>query len=162
MKYEGALNRRIAGKQFGLLAGEPEFKSDAVRVVDARFAKFPALFEAHKVPLGDWQGLAYELAVAHVPGFKVSKPVGANTKWSELDKAELRIDADAAIANTRHKTVAEALRHLQKNSERWKPVLKGLGAHVLREYYYDAKPRWVRMALDSKAFRELGEQESQQ
>lgn len=162
MKYDGDLNRRIPGKQFGLLAGEPEFKSEAVRVVDARFAKFPALFEAHNVPPGDWQRLAYELAVAHVPGFKVSKPVGRNTKWSELDKAKLRIDVDATIAATRHKTVGEALRHLQKTNEKWKPMLRGLKQQVMRDYYYSADPRWVRMAADSIAFRELAAQQDEQ
>lgn len=161
MKYEGTLNRRIAGKHFGLLAGEMEFRGDAARVVDARFAKFPALFEAHNVPLNDWQRLAYELAVAHVPGFKVSKPVGRNTKWGELDKAHLRIDADATIATTRHKTVGDALRHLQKTSEKWKPMLRKLSQQVMREYYYKADPRWVRMVLDSKAFDELRAQQGE-
>ena len=122
MKYDGALKRRIPGKQFGLLAGDEDYASDAV---------------------------------------KVSKPVGRNTKWSELDKAELRIDADATMATTRHKTVGEALRHLQKTSEKWKPFLNRLGAHVMKEYYNDADPRWVRMALDSRALHELEGRESE-
>ncbi len=161
MKYDGELNRRIPGKQFGLLAGEPEFKSEAVRVVNARFAKFPALFEAHNVPLGDWQRLAYELAVAHVPGFKVSKPVGRSTKWGELDKAELRIDVDATIAATRHKTVGEALRHLQKTDEKWKPMLRGLKQQAMRDYYYGADQRWVSMVTDSRSLHELQSTETE-
>ena len=161
MKYDGALKRRIPGKQFGLLAGDEDYASDAVRIADAQLAKLPALFEAHGVPFGEWHLLTLALAIAHVPGFKVSKPVGRNTKWSELDKAELRIDADATMATTRHKTVGEALRHLQKTSEKWKPFLNRLGSHVMKEYYNDADPRWVRMALDSRALHELEGRESE-
>lgn len=161
MKYEGPLKRRIPGKRFGLLAGDEEYVSDAARIADAQLAKLPALFQAHGVPFGEWHLLALELAIAHVPGFKVSKPVGRNTKWSELDKAELRIDVDATIAATRHKTVGEALRHLQKTNEKWKPFLNGLGAHVMKEYYQDADPRWVLMALKSRALHELEGRESE-
>lgn len=161
MKYEGVLNRRIPGKHFGLLAGEPEFNADAARVTDARFAKIPALFAVHGVEIGDWEGLAFALAIEYVPGFKLSKPVGRNIKWPENDKASLRLDADLAIQTTRYKTVDGALRHLQKHSEKWKPMLKGLGTHVMRGYYYGADPRWIQMVADASAYRALLSQSEQ-
>lgn len=71
MKYKGQLNEPVVRKRLGLLATDKQHEDAASQLVNELVQKMPMLAEAHGVAAGDWFGLAFELAQAHVPGFKV-------------------------------------------------------------------------------------------
>ena len=154
MKYKGALNKPVVRKRLGLLATDEQVADAANTQFHELVAKLPLLAEAHGVAKGDWFGLAFELARAHVPGFKVVDPAGRPTEWSDIDKAELRIDVDDLIAVRNTRPVTEAIRIVCK-LERWAEKTKGMKISALSKHYYGADVRWVRMLRDAKAWESI-------
>ncbi|MBP6119629.1 MAG: hypothetical protein WBP25_10150 [Giesbergeria sp.] len=154
MKYKGQLNKPIVRKRMGLLATDEQLGEAASKSFNDMVQKLPLLADAHGVAEGDWFGLAFELARAHVPGFKVVEPAGRPTEWSELDKAELRTDADDLIAARGVTRVTDAIGRVCK-LERWAEKTKGMKVSALSKHYYDADARWVRVVRDARAWNQL-------
>src|SRR4051812_489405 len=100
MKYSGRLTTPIQTSRLGLLASDEEVTTEANRIVAEQFDKIPDLFEAHRVQYGDWMSLCHELAKAHVPGFRVSRPAGRPTEWGLWGDAEFRLAVDDEIGRS--------------------------------------------------------------
>ena len=83
MKYSGTLAKPIARKAKHLLLAEALREENELisQPYKDRLTKFPALFQAHSVPFGNWMGLALSLAIEHVPGFRIVNPAGRKTEW---------------------------------------------------------------------------------
>lgn len=151
MKYKGLLNKPVVRKHLGLLATDEQRAEAANRQFHELVAKLPLLAEAHGVAAGDWFGLAFELARAHVPGFKVIDPAGRPTEWGDIDKAKLKVDVDELIAAHNGMPVTEALRRVRK-LDRWTEKTKDMKETALSKHYYGADVRWVKMLMDAKAW----------
>jgi len=156
MKYSGVLATPLNRPQIGVIHTDDQIEAEWRRVLVERLEKLPALAQAHGVAEGDWLGLAMRLAETHVPGFKMVNRAGRRTEWSELDKAELRIDADDIREKT-GKTVDASIREAVK-SDRWRGKTSEMKPAALRQHYYAADARFIQIAQDARAFEGLPQQ----
>lgn len=157
MKYTGTLNKLVTRKRIGLLESEDAYQSEAKRIADETFAKFPELFKAHDVPEGNWPALAVALARAHVPGFKVANPPGRTTKWGLAGKAEFKLDVDTIIDSTGW-SVVRAIRKVIR-TEPWLKVSELMTIGALEKQYYSADSRFVEVVRKARAWQALPQNE---
>lgn len=153
MKYSKELTTPIKRKRMGLLADDEIFQLEAKRIVDEMFAKLPALATAHGVPANDWFALALALAKEHVPGFKVVNPAGRPPEWTELDKAEFKIDIDK-VRDASGKSVDESMKLVIRH-ERWATKTGPMKIEAMRQHYYNADERLIRIMEDAKRYEAL-------
>ena len=151
MKYTGALKKGIVRKHPGLLAGEDDYKAEAMRITRERFAKLPDLFNAHGIAEHDYLGLVLALANEHVPGFKCIKPPGRTTEWGDWDKAEFRLSVDDMRAAHPGMPTTQAIAKVCRLFS-WEAKTKGMKVTALRKHYDAADARWVAIAKDAKAY----------
>ncbi|MDD0812986.1 hypothetical protein PSQ20_21805 [Curvibacter sp. RS43] len=151
MKYENELNRPVVRRRIGLLS-DPQVEAE--RISNEVFSKFPALFEAHGVEAGDWMTLAFELAKAHVPGFKVIDAPGRPIEWSDVDRADFRIDVDAVIAYE-GLSIAEAIKQAIRQP-RWAEKTSPMTMAALRQQYKTADKRWIEVVKKARAWEKMG------
>ena len=150
MKYTGALKKAIVRKRLGILHTESEFQDDSQRIVDEMVSKLPELFAVYEVNQGDWVSLAFRLAQAHVPGFKVVDPPGRPPEWGPHENAGFHIDVDAVI-DERHLTVVEAIKIVIR-MESWAKKTSPMNMVALERRYYSADPAWVKIVKDARAY----------
>lgn len=153
MKYTGRLAKPIAQKRIGILADATAYEAEARRYVDEMFSKLPDLFHAHAVTEGDWMKLCLELAKAHVPGFKLTKPVGRKTEWGLVEKAEFKVDVDG-IKNAGGLTVVKAIRQAIL-LEAWAQKASPMTIAALEKNYYEADSRFVQVVKDARAYESM-------
>jgi hypothetical protein len=151
VKYTGKLAKPIVSKQLGLFATDADIKAEALRITTEKVNKISALFALHGVELNDWMNLAFELAEAHVPGFKVNKPAGRPTVWGKYYEAEFKLTVDSMKAANHGMTVTTAIRRVMK-LDSWSVKTKGMKIAALSKHYYAADPRVVAMMKDAKAY----------
>lgn len=147
-KYSGQLITQFPPSKLGPLATEEAIKAEEAQRLLAKFKKMDLLFDAHRVRPHDWMGLCFALAEAHVPGFRVARrPVGAPTEWTALRRAELYLDVEKTGL-----PVSAACRGLI-NYEPWKSLIpKARGAARLRDEYYKADQRMVKVLRSARAY----------
>jgi|GEM_PF-2237069 len=153
MKYSGRLSKTIAQRRIGILESEDVYQTEAKRITDEIFSKFPELFVAHGVPDGNWFLLALELAKAHVPGFKVVKPAGRKTEWSIVDKAEFRLDV-GTLVDKDSLSVVEAIK-LVIRLDAWATKTAPMTVAALEQHYYNADLRFVEIVKNARAWQAL-------
>lgn len=154
MKYSGILGKPIVrqgskGLSAYAILVENVTNDDNNYEYNQQLNKLPALFLAHSVPIGDWQGLAFSLAKAHVTGFKVVGQAGRKTRWEIYDKTLLKMTIDDEIKANPKLTVASAITRVMK-MEMWKDKTRDMKVSALSKHYYAADDRWVavmRMAI---------------
>ncbi|WP_157627245.1 hypothetical protein [Variovorax boronicumulans] len=153
MKYQGALERPIVANDVrGLLADEARI-AEATRQVNLMLEKLPQLAQAHGVEPGDWFALVMAMAKEHVPGFRVIAKAGRDELWSDLEKAELKIEVDAYRKAGRN--LKQAIEAVLANG-RWeqkRPTHSALDTHYKR-----ADKSLVAMVLDARAFRAINDE----
>jgi hypothetical protein len=157
MKYMGTLIRPIVEKppDGGLLAGNAEFAKEAARIKVAQLEKLPALFEAHGVAFGDYQGLVLALAEMHVAGFKVVAPSGAKVKWQPYDSALFRIAVDDMLSAGEAKSLGHAMQKVSRRPE-WQSIIKSkVTESALRKQYDKADQRVIEAVRAAHHFREM-------
>lgn len=153
--YRGDLLRPIPARKLPLLS--PEAQNEAQEAfVSEQARRMSLLFDAHGISYGDWQGLCYSLAHAHVPGFSEAKDeVGRKVKWDAVTLAELVLAVEGINA-TDVRAAAAKLADLPP----WKNMLKATqGAETLRARYYDAKAKgadkWVDILRKARKWDEI-------
>jgi hypothetical protein len=111
--------------------------------------KLVLLFDFYKIKRGDWHLLAARLAEEHVPGFQDAKNKGGSpVKWSELEKAQLRLAIDRVVGE-KNISISSAAAQLAKR-EPWKSLAKGRNpAETLRRKYHDPRDEfWQQVAQE--------------
>ena len=151
MKYASELKKPVVRKIPGLLWTDEQRLELIKEQIREQLKKMPLLAKAHGVPEGDWFALAFELAKAHVPGFKLVRSAGRPAEWSDVDKAELKLDVDNLMAASSGLPVTEALRKIPK-LEAWAEKTKLMRVEALSKHYYGADERWVRIVRDARAW----------
>jgi hypothetical protein len=156
MKYTGTLAKPIARKAERLLLAEALREENKLinQPYEDRIKKFPALFEAHSVPFGDWMGLALSLAIEHVPGFRIVNPAGRKTEWGICEKAELKIAVDDILMAHPGMKITDAMRRVQR-LDGWKEKTKNMKIAALSKHYYSADDMWVAIMRDAKAYNSI-------
>ena len=156
MKYKGTLAKPIAQKAKHLLLAELLREENELfsQPYKDRLTKFPALFEAHSVPLGDWMGLALSLAIEHVPGFRIVNPAGRKTEWGFHEKADLKLHVDDMLMAHPGMKITDAIRRVQR-LEKWQEKTKDMKVSALSKHYYAADDRWVAVMRDAKAYESI-------
>lgn len=146
MKYTGELAQQITLRLPSVMEslGDDFAEREGLRIAEALAAKLPALARAHGVREGDWYGLVLALASAHVKGFQLIDPPGRPVVWEEMDKAEFRLDVDAAKLHA-DKSLSQAIERV-KTSERWAQKARHTAVSALKQHYYKADPRLIVIA----------------
>ena len=142
MKYSGELAKGIAAKKLGLLATEEAVKAELHRVIEVKAKKLPALFAAYGVEPLNWMEMVFQLAEAHVPGFKVREPAGRPTEWGDVNKAEFKLTVDGMCEANPGMKITDAIRRV-KNLVSWQAKTKDMKVPALSKHYYGADPIWV-------------------
>ena len=138
--YKGDLASPIEPPKLTNPDSEWEKADAAEEIADQQLKRMFLLFGAHGISPGDWRGLCYALAEAHVPGFQVAKGrAGRPRKWSDLDRARLVIEVQQTELGA-----TEATRLLAQQ-EPWRSMLPKTktAARTLHNEYTRADPRWV-------------------
>lgn len=154
MKYTDRLAKPIRSKRLGLLAGEPDWQTEAARVTGEKFAKLPDLCAVHGVVYGDWLSLALALASEHVRGFKVEKSAGRPTAWEDYDKAQFRFDVEDMQRANVGLPLTEAMRRVCRLSQ-WADKTKGMKVPALSQHFYKVDSRWVQLARDARSYESI-------
>lgn len=153
VKYEGALERPIVANNVrGLLADEAR-TAEAARQVDLMIEKLPLLAKAHGVEAGNWFALVMAMAKEHVPGFRVITKAGRTELWSDLEKAELKIEIDEHRSADRNLKQAIEAVLADGKWEKKRPTHSALETHYKR-----ADESLVAMVRDARAFRARNEE----
>jgi hypothetical protein len=166
VEYGEELTSPIVRRLPGLLASDEE-KDKALRHVgEQRASKLPALFSAHGVTQGDWEGLAMALAEIHVTGFHVQEAPGRSVTRPEHEKALFRIAVDASLPavpdgqKQKRGALKAAIMQACKH-----PVFAdwsaGLTYATLKDYYSKVDSRMVSLARGAIAFDALPEEVKQ-
>lgn len=147
-RYLGLLGQPIVANHIpGLLADDARHIESA-RQVGLMLEKLPLLAEAHGVANGDWFALVLALAREHVPGFKVVAKGGRSELWSDIEKAELSIEVEAARKAL--KTLKQAIEAVLLGG-RW--AEKRPTASALETHYRHADKKVVALLRDAQAYR---------
>lgn len=160
VSYPPSLAKRMKALDYrfpGLLISgdDPELLAHNAKVTrehtEEAIRRMDLLREHYAIPQGHWFVLAYTLAKQTVPGLEVERArAGRKTKWTPIDKAELKIAADNLVA-ARGISVTSAISSLNKTTgSPW----KGKGIPTLKGWYYEADERWVRMVRDAALYDE--------
>lgn len=140
-RYYGELNEPIELPQVGGWLKTPEQRrQERDKLLTAAFhERRPILFEHYDLAFGDFERLALELAIRHVPGFTWRRGVdkGRPQVWSLANLKALHRDMEAAIAERPMRKVADAARIVARRDP-WAQLLKGHKnpAEVLRTKYF--------------------------
>lgn len=154
-KYPAELSRPITRPKLGLLASDEELQDAAIKITSERYRKMTMLFDAHRVPVGDWASLCFALAETQFAGFSVAQArSGRRTKWDINVRAELVIAVEETGLNITKAT------ELLATQEPWSGMVgKDNGPQRLRDEYNRADKRWAMVLKDAIAYRALSDEE---
>lgn len=158
MKYPGRLGKPIVRKPRSLLNYEESARAAIAAEIDEMFDKLPDLFKLYGIQESNWCSLAIALAKEHVPGFKLVEPAGRKTEWGGVEKAEFRLDVDA-VRSASKKALDASIREAIK-SERWREKTMDMKISALRQHYYQADERMIKLVQSSRNYdrwKETGE-----